>query len=78
MEKDVPNRRPAARLGRKTLIHTALDRLDAVCFHEDCDVGATECAHIQCVLPVMCRAKDGTVRRAQEGLSFFAARRPSM
>ena len=32
MEKDVPNRRPAARLGRKTLIHTALDRPETVCF----------------------------------------------
>ena len=46
MEKHVPNRRPAARLGRKTLIHTALDRLEEVCFYEDCDVGATEYAHI--------------------------------
>lgn len=37
-----------------TLLWTVLE---VVCLHEDCDVGATECAQIKCVLPVMCRAQ---------------------
>ena len=41
------------------------------------DVGATECVHTQCVLPVICRAQRRH-RTSNPKLSFFVARQPSI